>query len=163
MGYLSVVGASLLLSGAFILCRMTFRYYDRVCSCYADLLKLMYVLRQKIGTSSLSVSQILETEEGYSVLGETQFLIIAKDEGIARAFNKCEKDMPIDKEDKQILKRYFAKFGSEMISAELENLNMAIESLEAKYEKIKAENPPKKKIGSTMIVCFALMVIILII
>ncbi len=145
------------------MCKITFSYYDRVCSYYRELLKLLYSLRQKIGTSSLSLSQILDSEEGYIVLDENSFLSIARENGIAEAYSRCEKHFPVEKEDKLILRRYFSQFGFEMLSAELENLNIVIESFEKKFDKIKSDNPSKKRISSTMIVCCTLMLIILIV
>ena len=163
MGVFSAFGSVFLLSGALILCKVSFGYYDRLSACYGDFLRLLCSIRQKIGTSSLSISQILDADEGYTVLGNTQFFAVAKKKGLCEAFMQCENNLPVREDDKRMLERYFSQFGSDMLAAELENLNDVIERLDNKRKQIEAEAPSKKRITSTMIVCGFLMIIILIV
>lgn len=160
---LTIFGTVLLLLGAAALCRNIFLRYDRTLQSYGELLRLLYVLRQKISTSALSPDKILDSDEGFDLLVSSGFISCAREKGLHIAFEETEKMFFMDKEDKDMLHKYFSGFGGYMISAELENLSMVIESLEKKNGQIKSETPSKKKVASTVIVCCALMLIILII
>ena len=163
MGYITLIGIAVLLSGAFLLCKITNDYYDHVCLYYAEFLKLLYTLRQKIRMSSLSPSQILDLEDGFVILKKCSFLSVARERGLSVAYSNCESEIQMEKEDKKLLKNYFNQFGSDLLPAEVENIGMVIEALEKKYSRILDENPSKKRISSTMILCCTLMLIIMII
>ena len=160
---ITIFGTVLLLFGAAALCWNVFLKYDRTLQSYTELLRLLYTLRQKISTSALSLEKILDTDEGFDLLISTGFLSCAREKGLDVAFKESEKQFFMDREDKDMLRRYFSGFGGSMMSAELENLSMVIESLEKKHRQKKNETPSKKKVASTVIVCCALMLIILII
>ena len=163
MAELTIFGTVLLLVGAVCLCKNVFFKYDRMLQSYGELLRLLYNLRQKISTSALSPDKILDSDEGFDLLVASGFIACARERGLCVAFEKTEKLLLMEGEDKDMLHKYFSGFGGYMLNAELENLSMVIDSLEKKHMQIKSDIPSKKKVASTVIVCCTLMVIILII
>ena len=159
----TILGTMFLLLGACALCKSVFIKYDRTVQCYREFLRLLYSLRQKISSSALSVEQILESDDGYEVLVSSGFISTARKKGLSAGFSESEKMFCMDREDVDMLRKYFVGFGTDMLVAEIENLSMVIEQIEKKYDLIKDDIPSKKKIASTVIVCGALMLIILII
>ncbi len=158
-----IIGTSLVFLGTTALCRGVFSYYDRKTQSYGEFLRLLYILRQKIGTSAMSPVRILEEEEGLELLDSLGYIEKARQYGLYHAFADTEKCFCMDKEDKMLLKKYFSGFGSDMMSSELENLSLVIDTFERKHGQVRTEMPAKKKIASVMIVCCAMMLIIMII
>jgi len=52
--------------------------------------------------------------------------------------------------------------GKNMISAELENIDICLKSLEKNYETIKLRTSSDKRVNNTVIICVTLLVLILI-
>lgn len=160
---MALVGVGIMLFCSVLLCRAVVSYYDRVLSFYEEVLRLLYLLRRKIGSCALTLDQILDAGEGFDHLDRCGFLSAARERGLLIAFFECEKQFVIEDGDKELLRRYFSDFGSDMMSAELENLSLLIDEFEKKSKQIREEIPKKKKVSSAMIVCTTLMLVIMII
>ncbi len=157
-----IIGILLLFSSAFVLCRMAYLFYDRKLCFYNEFIVLLYFLRQKMSSSSVGISRILEEISGTQTLREIGLIENAITHGLYISYCQNEDKIVIDDEDKDMLRGFFSELGSNMLSAEIENITRCVSRLEQKYEQVRRDTPSKKKVSGTVIICSALLAIILI-
>ena len=90
------------------------------------------------------------------------FILKARIEGVYRSYVEIENELLINRDDKKIIKACFFDMGKNMISAELENIDICLKSLEKNYETIKLRTSSDKRVNNTVIICVTLLVLILI-
>ncbi len=160
---LTFIGTCLMLACACFICIISNKHYEKINIEYKEIISLLYTIKQKISTSSQKLSIIVSNVDSYPYLERTSFICDAKRVGIYQSFIDNSSKLSILDEDKMLLSKCFSELGKNMLTSEIENIGLCIESIEKNYEKILMEMPKKKKINNTVIICVALLCVILII
>ena len=162
MYYMSIIGTALLFDTSLYLCRIVYRYYDRKLECYKEFLSFLYDLKHKMTASATLLPRIIDEVDNLTYLRECRFFEYARVEGISSAFAKISGALNMEREDIAELGTFFSGLGSNMLRAEIDNVNRCILTLERSYSSLKEQTPKNKKVSSTVIVCCALLTIIMI-
>lgn len=137
--------------------------YDRMLGEYDDLINLLSFIRDKILNCSMKLSVILSQNIELKYLSKLKFIDIARRKNLFGAYCEIEDKLSIDSSDKELLRGYFLNIGSDLYQIEMNRLTAVIDKLSNKREYLHTQCPEKKKVGSTLIVCSALLIIIFII
>ena len=159
---LGVIGAIVILFCSVFACVGSNRYFDKKINEYKEFLSLFYLLKHKISSSATKINDIMDGIDESEYTDLRSFILKARIEGVYRSYVEIENELLINRDDKKIIKACFFDMGKNMISAELENIDICLKSLEKNYETIKLRTSSDKRVNNTVIICVTLLVLILI-
>ena len=134
--------------------------YDRIIGEYDDFILLLNFIKDKISNSSMKMNDILAQEIDLVYLNKLDFLANARRINVYSAYKQIEEKILIYDTDKKLLGDYFLNMGTDLLQIEMNRLSTVIKKLSDNRDVILSQCPEKKKVGSTLIVCSALLIII---